>query len=85
MGDIKIEPLTEAGIILIVLLASGVIYKIANKVLASNCTKVNCCGASCERPPLDNEDALEILNNQSHAKQTLHEVVIEEIKKDIES
>ena len=48
-------------------------------------TKVNCCGASCERPAFDNEDALEILNNQSHAKQTLHEVVIEEIKKDIES
>ena len=82
--NLKTE-LSETGIILIILLLSGVLWKGCNRILASNCTEVSTPCLSCKRPPLENESALELMNNQSHVNQhTLHEIVVEEIKKDIE-
>ena len=86
MSNFKIDPFSETGIILILVLLSGILYKGCNKIIGSNCTEVKCCGFACKRQPLDNEAALEILNNQNHLNsQQLHEIVIEEVKKDLES
>ena len=78
---VNLDNISETGIILIILLLSGILYKGCNKIIGSNCYEVSCCGFSCKRQPLDNESAIEILNNQGHVNQhTLHEIIIDELK-----
>ena len=70
---------------LILIVVSGIGYKIFDKLLASNCYELNCCDLKFKRQPLSNEEALEILNNQPHVNSDmLHNMVVEEISKDLE-
>ena len=82
---IKFETITATEVMLILIVVSGIGYKVFDKLLASNCYELSCCGVKCKRQPLDNEQALEILNNQAHVNtDMLHTLVVEEISKDLD-
>ena len=79
----QFESINATEIMLILIVVSGIGCKIFDKLLASNCYELNCCGLTCKRQPLTNEEALEILNNQPHVNSDmLHNLVVEEISKD---
>ena len=86
MTKFKIDPITESGILLALLLMSAMCWKLGKTCLASNCTKVSTPCFSCERNALSEENALELINNQTHVNsEKLHEIVVDTIKKDIEN
>jgi len=84
MGQ-QFDSINATEIMLILIVVSGIGYKIFDKLLASNCYELSCCGVRCKRQPLSNNEALEILNNQPHVNSDmLHNMVVEEITKDLE-
>ena len=85
MSVLTLKTITITEVLLILVVLSGIGYKVFDKIIGSNCTKVSFCGCSCERIPLDNEQAIEILNNTPHINtEQLHDIVIQEISKDLE-
>ena len=78
--------ITESGIILMMLLLSGVGYKLARQCIGSNCTKFSSICCSFEREALDNADALDLINNNNNHENTtqITEMVVEQIKHDLE-
>lgn len=83
--NLKVETITESGIILMLLLLSGVAWKLGKTCLASNCSEVKTPCFSCKRDTISEENALELINNQQHVNtEKLHEIVVSEIKKDLE-
>jgi len=85
MSAVTLEAISATEIMLILIVLSGIGYKIFDKLLASNCYELSCCGIKCKRQPLTNEQSLEILNNQPHVNhEQLHDIVIHEISKDLE-
>ncbi len=85
MTNFKIDPITESGIILCLLLLSGICWKLGKTCLASNCSEVKTPCFSCKRDTISEENALELINNQQHINtDKIHDLVIEELKKDLE-
>jgi len=85
MGAVTLEEISATEIMLILIVLSGIGYKVFDKLLASNCYELSCCGMKCKRQPLSNEQSLEILHNQQHVNtEQLHDIVIHEISKDLE-
>ena len=85
MTKIKVNPITESGILLCLLLLSAITWKLGRVCLSSNCTKISTPCFSCEREALSEENALELMNNEQHINtEKIHELVVDELKKDLE-
>ena len=78
--------ITESGIILMLLLLSGVSYKLGKYCIASNCTRFSSICCSFERKSLDNADAIDLITNSNNHDNTtqITEMVVEQIKHDLE-
>ncbi len=61
----RFERITEYGLICIIGILAGCYIQSLNKIVGSNCTSMKCGCISIKRQPLDNNQALEILEQDA--------------------